>query len=107
MARAGADVLIAPMGLTTGGAIGATSGKTLDDRVPLIKEMLSTAVNLNPDIIALCHGGPIATPKDAQHVLSRVPGLAGFYGASSIEKLPVEKAIEGITSEFKQLTRAT
>lgn len=103
MTEAGADVLVAHMGLTTSGSIGATSGKSLDECVSLIREIREAAVNINPDIIVLCHGGPIAKPEDAEYVLSRTTGVHGFYGASSMERLPVEEAITGITKTFKQL----
>lgn len=104
MAAAGADVLVAHMGLTTSGSIGATSGKTLDDCVKLVQEIQETAVKVNPDMIILCHGGPIAAPEDAKYVLSRVKGVQGFYGASSMERLPVEKALTDITKDFKSMT---
>lgn len=103
MARAGADLLVAHMGLTTAGSIGAQSGKTLDDCVKLIQEMRDVAVSVNPDVLVLCHGGPIARPKDAEYVLSRTTGVHGFYGASSMERLPVEEAITNITKEFKHI----
>ncbi|EKG17264.1 Putative TIM-barrel signal transduction protein [Macrophomina phaseolina MS6] len=103
MARAGADVLVAHMGLTTSGSIGAQSGKSLDDCVRLIQEMRDVAVKINPDILILCHGGPIARPSDAQYVLTRTKGVHGFYGASSMERLPVEEAITNITREFKDV----
>lgn len=103
MTKAGADLLVAHMGLTTSGSIGATSGKTLDDCVKLIKEIQETAVKINPDIIILCHGGPIAKPEDAEYVLKRTKGIQGFYGASSMERLPVEEAITKITKTFKDL----
>ncbi|KAK7733479.1 ToMV susceptible protein tm-1(GCR26) [Botryosphaeria dothidea] len=101
MARAGADVLVAHMGLTTSGSIGAQSGKSLDDCVKLIQEMRDVAVRVNPDVLVLCHGGPIARPRDAEYVLTRTKGVHGFYGASSMERLPVEEAITNITREFK------
>lgn len=104
MAAAGADVLVAHMGLTTSGSIGATSGKSLDDCVKLIQEIQETAVKVNPDIIMLCHGGPIASPEDAKYVLERTKGIHGFYGASSMERLPVEEAITNITKTFKSLS---
>ena len=91
------------MGLTTSGSIGARSGKTLDESVALIREIRDAAVRVNPEIILLCHGGPIARPDDARYVIARVPGLHGFYGASSMERLPVEEAITNITKEFKAL----
>ncbi|KAL7805328.1 TIM-barrel-protein domain-containing protein [Trichoderma aethiopicum] len=103
MARAGADVLVAHMGLTTSGSIGAATGKTLDECVQLIQEIRDAAVEINPDVIVLCHGGPIALPKDAKFVLSRTRGVHGFYGASSMERLPVETAITEITRSFKEL----
>lgn len=105
MTRAGADVLVAHMGLTTGGSVGAstTSGKSLDDCVALIQAIRDAAVAINPDVIVLCHGGPIASPDDAQHVLKRTAGVHGFYGASSLERLPVETAITDITRSFKSL----
>ncbi|CEJ80372.1 Putative TIM-barrel enzyme family protein [[Torrubiella] hemipterigena] len=103
MTTAGADVLVAHMGLTTSGSIGASSGKTLDECVTLIQEIRDAAVAINPDVIVLCHGGPIAAPDDAQYVLSRTSGIHGFYGASSMERLPVETAITNITRSFKDL----
>ncbi|KAF4308435.1 putative TIM-barrel signal transduction protein [Botryosphaeria dothidea] len=101
MARAGADVLVAHMGLTKSGSIGAQSSKSLDDCVKLIQEMRDVAVRVNPDVLVLCHGGPIARPRDAEYVLTRTKGVHGFYGASSMERLPVEEAITNITREFK------
>lgn len=103
MTRAGADLLVAHMGLTTSGSIGATSGKTLDDCASLIQQIRDAAVAINPDIMVLCHGGPIASPDDAQYVLSHTTGIHGFYGASSMERLPVETAIAGITRDFKNI----
>jgi predicted TIM-barrel enzyme len=107
MAKAGADILVAHMGLTTSGSIGATSGKSLDDCVKLIQEIRNDPLKINPDAIVLCHGGPIAEPKDAEYVLSRTKGVHGFYGASSIERLPVEEAVTGITKTFKSLKPGT
>lgn len=101
MAEAGADVLVAHMGLTTSGSIGAQSGKSLDDCVELIQAIRDAGTKVKPDIIILCHGGPIAEPKDATYVLERCKGVHGFFGASSMERLPVEQAITGITKEFK------
>jgi len=101
MAGAGADVLVAHMGLTTSGSIGATSGKSLDDSVKLIQEIRDAAVEIKSDVIILCHGGPIAKPEDAEYVISRTKGVHGFYGASSMERLPVEDAITNITKTFK------
>jgi predicted TIM-barrel enzyme len=104
LATAGADVLVAHMGLTTSGSIGARTGKTLDQCVALIQEIRDAAVEVNADIIVLCHGGPIAEPKDAQYVLGRTKGVHGFFGASSMERLPVEVAITNTTKEFKGVT---
>ena len=103
MAEAGADILVAHMGLTTSGSIGATSGKSLDECVELIQQIRDEAVNINEKIIVLCHGGPIAEPKDAEYVLKRTKGVQGFYGASSMERLPVEEAVTNITKKFKGL----
>ncbi|KAF2021475.1 hypothetical protein BU24DRAFT_362099 [Aaosphaeria arxii CBS 175.79] len=103
MAYAGADIIVAHMGLTTSGSIGATSGKTLDESVELVQAIRDEAVKIKSDIIILCHGGPIAAPDDAEYVLSRTKGVHGFYGASSMERLPVEEAITNITKTFKSL----
>lgn len=91
------------MGLTTSGSIGAKTGKTLDECVDLIQTMTDAAVKINPQILVLCHGGPIAEPKDAGYVLSRTTGVHGFFGASSMERLPVELAITDTTRQFKNL----
>lgn len=103
MAKAGADILVAHMGLTTSGSIGATTGKTIDESVELVQQIRDAAVEINPDVIVLCHGGPIATPEDAEYVLTRTKGVHGFYGASSMERLPVESAITDITRQFKEI----
>lgn len=103
MARAGADILVAHMGLTTSGSIGATTAKSLDECVVLVQAIRDAAVEISPEVIVLCHGGPIAAPEDAEYVLSRTKGVHGFYGASSMERLPVEEAISNITKSFKQL----
>ncbi|EJP65581.1 hypothetical protein MY5147_000340 [Beauveria neobassiana] len=103
MATAGADILVAHMGLTTSGSIGAASGKTLDESIRLIQQIRDAAVAISPDILVLCHGGPIAAPEDASYVLGRTRGVHGFYGASSMERLPVEEAITNITKSFKGL----
>ena len=103
MAAAGADVLVPHMGLTTKGAIGATTALTLDDSVKRVQAMRDAAVQVNPDIIVLCHGGPIAEPEDAQYILDNTEGIAGFFGASSIERLATEPAIEGQARKFKAL----
>jgi predicted TIM-barrel enzyme len=101
MTRAGADVLVPHMGLTTKGSIGAQTAKTLDDCVTAIQEMRDAAVAINPDVIVLCHGGPIAEPDDAQYVLSRTTGVNGFFGASSMERLPTEIALTENMRRFK------
>ncbi|KAL8736520.1 MAG: hypothetical protein Q9181_002414 [Wetmoreana brouardii] len=106
MARAGADVIVAHMGLTTSGSIGASTSSSLDDCVTAIQEIHDAAQRINSDIIVLCHGGPIAEPKDAQYVLQKTKGVHGFFGASSMERLPVEKAIAETTRAFKGLGHA-
>jgi predicted TIM-barrel enzyme len=103
MARAGADVLVPHMGLTTGGAIGAETAKTLDDCVGLIQAMHDAAKRANPKILVLCHGGPIAEPDDAAYVLERAEGVVGFFGASSMERLPTEVAMTENMRRFKAL----
>lgn len=103
MAEAGADVLVPHMGLTTGGSIGAETAKTLDDCVPLIQEMHDVAKRVNPEIIVLCHGGPIAEPDDAAYVLERTEGVVGFFGASSMERLPTEVAMTENMKRFKAI----
>jgi predicted TIM-barrel enzyme len=103
MARAGADVLVPHMGLTTKGTIGAKSARTLDDCVPLIQAMRDAAVAVNPDVMVLCHGGPIAEPRDAAYVLERTRGVVGFFGASSMERLPTEVAITETVRRFKAI----
>src|SRR4029077_16039149 len=104
MAQAGADIIVAHMGLTTGGAIGAETAVTLDACVPRIDAMAQAALDVRADIIVLCHGGPIAEPKDAAWVLSRSRHCHGFYGASSMERLPTEQAITRQAQEFKRIT---
>ncbi len=103
MARAGADVLIPHMGLTTKGLIGARSGLTLDEAVSRVQAMHDAAKSERPDILVLCHGGPIAEPEDARYVLSHTRGIAGFFGASSMERLPTEPAITDRVRQFKAL----
>jgi predicted TIM-barrel enzyme len=106
MTRAGADVLVPHMGLTTKGTIGARTTRTLEDCVGLIQEMHDAAVALNPDVIVLCHGGPIAEPEDAEYVLSRTRGIVGFFGASSMERLPTETALTENMRRFKSIPGA-
>ncbi len=104
MARAGADVVVCHMGLTTGGAIGAETAKTLDDCVALIDEWSAAAREVRDDVLVLCHGGPIAMPEDAAYVLKNARLCHGFYGASSMERLPTEVALTEQTRRFKSLT---
>ncbi|HEY5314766.1 MAG TPA: phosphoenolpyruvate hydrolase family protein [Pirellulales bacterium] len=103
MARAGADILIPHMGLTTKGTIGAATAMSLDDAAQLVQQMHDAARRVNPAILVLCHGGPIAEPADAQYILDHTTGIVGFYGASSMERLPVEPAITGRVKEFGEL----
>ncbi len=105
MARAGADIVVAHLGLTTGGAIGAETALTLADCVAPIEACAAAAKAVNPEVIVLCHGGPIATPADAQWILQRCRGCHGFYGASSMERLPTEVALTETTRRFTQITR--
>jgi predicted TIM-barrel enzyme len=103
MTTAGADVLVAHMGLTTGGTIGAETGRTLDESVELVQAIRDAAVEVRHDVIVLCHGGPIAEPDDARYVLERTKGVAGFFGASSMERLPTEIAMTETVRRFKSL----
>ena len=103
MAEAGADVIVAHMGLTTKGAIGATTALTLEASAELVQAIRDAAAAVKPDIIALCHGGPIAEPEDAQYVLEHTTGVAGFFGASSMERLPTEVAITENMRRFKRI----
>ncbi|MGN6133102.1 MAG: phosphoenolpyruvate hydrolase family protein [Aureliella sp.] len=103
MTRAGADIVVAHMGLTTSGSIGAQTALTLDQCVPRLREMATAARSQRGDVLVLCHGGPIAEPSDAATILEQVPELAGFYGASSMERLPTERAITAQTQAFTAL----
>ena len=105
MAAAGADIVVCHLGLTTGGAIGAGTALTLADCIERINAWGAVAKAVNPEVIVLCHGGPIATPDDAQHVLAQCPACHGFYGASSMERLPVETALTQTTQRFVQIKR--
>ncbi|MEQ4922805.1 phosphoenolpyruvate hydrolase family protein [Proteus hauseri] len=105
MAKAGADIIVPHMGLTTGGNIGAETALTLADCVPLINDWAKAAKAVRSDVIVLCHGGPIATPEDAQYILDNCPDCHGFYGASSMERLPTEVALTATTKEFKSIKR--
>ena len=103
MAEAGADIVVAHMGVTVGGSIGVTSAKSLDDCVGEIDAIAEAAMRVRRDIIILCHGGPIAQPADAEAILQRCRHCHGFYGASSMERLPVETALTEQTRRFKSL----
>ena len=105
MTHAGADIVVCHLGLTTGGAIGAGTALKLEDCVPRIESWSAAARNVNPDVIVLCHGGPIATPEDAEFILRRLPGCHGFYGASSMERLPTETALTQQTKRFVAIRR--
>lgn len=103
MAQAGADILIPHMGLTTKGSIGAATALTLEESARRVQEMHDAAKRVSSNILVLCHGGPIAEPADAQFILDHTEGIVGFYGASSMERLPVEPAISGRVREFTEL----
>lgn len=103
LTRAGADIIVAHMGLTTSGSIGATTALTLDESVTRVREIADAALTEREDVIVLCHGGPIAMPEDVRYVLERAPNIAGFYGASSMERLPTEQALTARTKEFTQI----
>jgi predicted TIM-barrel enzyme len=104
MTQAGADMIVCHMGLTTGGSIGAETALTLDDCVERVDRWSAAAREVRDDVIVLCHGGPIATPEDAAYVLHDARHVHGFYGASSMERLPVEQALQQRTEEFKRIT---
>jgi predicted TIM-barrel enzyme len=105
MAKAGADIVVCHLGLTTGGAIGAKTALTLEKCVPLINAWGAAAREVNPEVIVLCHGGPVATPQDANWILERAKLCNGFYGASSMERLPTEVALTEATRKFKGMKR--
>lgn len=104
MAAAGADILVPHMGLTTSGTIGAQTALTLEESAKKVQELADAARSVNPDILCLCHGGPIANPEDAQYILDNTDGIVGFYGASSIERFPTETGIREQTEKFTQIT---
>lgn len=104
MTKAGADIIVAHMGVTTGGAIGARAAKSLDACVAEIGAIADAALSVRDDVIVLCHGGPVSMPDDAKYVLDRSANCHGFYGASSMERLPVERAIKEQVEKFKSLT---
>jgi predicted TIM-barrel enzyme len=103
LTEVGADIVVAHMGLTTKGTIGAKTAKTLDDSARLVKEIADAAKSVREDVIVLCHGGPIAMPEDAQYIFEKVEEVDGFYGASSMERLPTETAISDQIKKFKAL----
>lgn len=103
MAEAGADILVPHVGLTTKGTIGAATALTLEEAAKRVQAMHDAAKRINPDIIVLCHGGPIAEPEDAQYILDNTEGIVGFFGASSIERLPTEVAITEQVRKFKAI----
>ncbi|PWC13935.1 phosphoenolpyruvate hydrolase family protein [Brenneria corticis] len=105
MTKAGADIIVPHMGLTTGGNIGAETALKLADCVPLINQWAEAAKAVRSDVIVLCHGGPISTPEDAQYIMDHCPHCDGFYGASSMERLPTETALTATTKQFKNIKR--
>jgi predicted TIM-barrel enzyme len=107
MAEAGADIIVCHMGLTTGGAIGAETALKLADCVAPIEAWSAAARKVNKDVIVLCHGGPISMPADAAYILKNCPNCHGFYGASSMERLPAETALTEQTKQFKRIGRTS
>ncbi|WP_114393491.1 phosphoenolpyruvate hydrolase family protein [Oleisolibacter albus] len=105
MAKAGADIIVCHLGLTTGGNIGSQTARKLEDCPALINDWTEAALKVRKDIIVLCHGGPIAEPEDANYILKHCPNCHGFYGASSMERLPTERALTDQTRRFKQIRR--
>lgn len=103
MAGAGADIVVCHMGLTSGGRMGAGTVRSLDDCARLINDCAEAALAVNPEVLVLCHGGPIAMPEDAQWIFSRCPAVHGFYGASSMERLPAEQALTDTARRFTRL----
>jgi predicted TIM-barrel enzyme len=101
MAEAGADIVVAHLGLTTKGSIGATSAYNIEEAPAIVQQLCDAAKKVNPDVICLCHGGPISMPEDAEYVLQNTEGVHGFYGASSMERLPTEIAITEQMKKFK------
>ena len=105
MVAVGADIIVAHMGLTTGGAIGARTAKSLEDCVREVRAIVDASKSLRSEVLVLCHGGPISSPADAQFMLNRCAGLDGFYGASSMERLPTERALTAEVAKFASLRR--
>ncbi len=105
MTKAGADIIVAHMGLTTGGTIGAETARTLDDCVEIISGIAKVVKAENPEALVICHGGPISEPKDAEYVIQHVPEVDGFFGATSIERLAAERGIKAQTEAFKSIKK--
>lgn len=105
MTRAGADIIVAHMGLTTGGTIGAETARSLDDCVGIISGIVAAVKEENPDALVICHGGPIAEPKDAEYIIHNVKSIDGFFGATSIERLAAERSIKAQTEAFKAIKK--
>ncbi|MFA7439099.1 phosphoenolpyruvate hydrolase family protein [Castellaniella sp.] len=106
MAQAGADVIVAHVGLTTGGAIGAAEAMTMDDAIDITLRIADAARKVRPELLVICHGGPFDEPENVAQAMLRMPGINGFYGASSMERLPVERAITDQVARFKQMQLA-
>jgi len=104
MTQAGADIIVAHMGLTTAGTIGAHTALTLEESAARVQEIRDAATAVNPDVLVICHGGPIAEPDDAAYILQHTTGVAGFFGASSAERLPTERAIKAQIEAFKSIS---
>lgn len=105
MTKAGADIIVAHMGLTTGGTIGAETARTLEDCVGIITGIVKVVKDINPEALVICHGGPIAEPKDAAYIIENVPGIDGFFGATSIERFAAERGIKAQTEAFKSIKK--
>ena len=103
--EAGADIIVAHMGLTTGGTIGAETARTLEDCAKIIEGIVKVVKDINPDALVICHGGPISEPKDAAYIIENVPGIDGFFGATSIERLAAERGIKAQTEAFKSIKK--
>jgi len=103
MTEAGADLIVAHMGLTTGGSIGATTALSMDEAIDLTKRIAAAAKSVREDVLVICHGGPFDEPENVKYALERMPGVHGFYGASSVERLPVERAITDQVSRLKAI----
>ncbi len=104
MAEAGADIIVAHVGLTTGGAIGAAAAMSMDEAIDVTLRIAQAARSVRPELLVICHGGPFDEPENVAQAMRRMPGINGFYGASSMERLPVERAITGQVEQFKKMT---